>query len=125
MKLLLDTHILLWTIFEPEKLSQLHTTAIKDPHNIVCVSIASLWEIAIKKNIGRLIIPDSFFDTIYKESGFSLLLLQLQHIITYQTLPLHHRDPFDRLLIAQSMVEQLTLVTSDDHLAKYNVSLLK
>lgn len=70
-------------------------------------------------------IPDIFFETIYKKSGFELLPMNPQHIDCYRTLPLHHRDPFDRMLIAQAQVEKLTLVTCDEKIIQYDVSILK
>ncbi len=119
MRLLLDSHILLWSVFEPQKLFGTMQEAIANTENLVCVSIVSMWEIAIKQSIGRLIIPEGFFDIIYKKSGFDLLLLQPNHISHYLTLPLHHRDPFDRMLIAQAKAEQLTLVTNDEAMMQY------
>ena len=125
MHLLLDTHILLWSVFEPEKLSLAAKEAIEEMHNVVCISMTSVWEIAIKQSIGRLSIPDAFFEVIYKNSGFELLNISPQHIDHYRLLPLHHRDPFDRMLIAQAQTEQLTLVTCDEKILQYDVSILK
>lgn len=124
MRLLLDTHILLWAVFEPSKLSHELQTEIANTQNIVSISIVSLWEIAIKQNIGRLSIPNSFYDKVQKESGFDLLLLHPSHIQQYTQLPLLHRDPFDRMLIAQAQHEHLTLVTNDNSIMQYDVSLL-
>jgi len=126
MRILLDTHILLWTVFEPAKLNLSLRETIQDAQNIVSISIVSLWEIAIKQSIGRLSIPNTFFERIQKESGFELLLLQPTHIEQYIALPLHHRDPFDRMLIAQAQQEQLTLVTGDECIMQYaGLSILK
>jgi PIN domain nuclease of toxin-antitoxin system len=125
MKLLLDTHVLLWTVFEPHKLAPALQEAIADSHNIVTISIVSLWEIAIKQNIGKLSLPESFSRKVLKESGFDLLLLQPAHIQQVLSLPLHHRDPFDRMLIAQAQAEQLTFVTCDESIVQYEVALLK
>lgn len=124
MRLLLDSHILLWTVFEPGKLSAAMREAIVNTDNLVCISIASLWEIAIKQSIGRITLPDAFFNTIYQQSGFDLLLIQPSHVKHYLTLPLHHRDPFDRLLVAQAKVEQLILVTCDEAIMRYDVPIL-
>ena len=93
MKYLLDTHALLWTIFEPSKLSTEAQEIILDRDNIICVSLVSLWEISIKKNIGRLDIPEEFFEVV-RTGGFEILTLTMDQIEQYQTLPLHHRDPF-------------------------------
>jgi PIN domain nuclease of toxin-antitoxin system len=125
MKILLDTHILLWAVFEPEKLSQELKAIIADYHNYVYVSLASLWEIAIKKNIGRLDIPDDFFETIFNNSGFEPLPVQMAHIQLFLKLPLHHRDPFDRILIAQAISRKLMLVTNDQQIMSYDVPILK
>jgi PIN domain nuclease of toxin-antitoxin system len=126
MRLLLDSHILLWAVFEPSKLNSSLQEAIENRHNIVSVSIVSLWEIAIKQNIGRLSLPDGFFEKVQNESGFDFLLLQPAHIQQYMKLPLLHRDPFDRMLIAQAQQEELTLVTNDDAMMKYeHLSILK
>jgi PIN domain nuclease of toxin-antitoxin system len=125
MLLLLDTHVLLWTIFEPKKLSDTMRTEIVDTHNVVYISMVSLWEIAIKQSIGRLSIPDVFFDAVYKKSGFEVISLGPKHVEQYRTLPLYHRDPFDRMLIAQAHTEKLTLVTSDEKILQYDVSILK
>lgn len=125
MRLLLDTHILLWAVFEPSRLSLELQAEIANTQNIVSISIVSLWEIAIKQNIGRLSIPNSFYDKVQNESGFDLLLLHPSHIQQYIQLPLLHRDPFDRMLIAQAQHEHLTLVTNDDCIMQYDeVSLL-
>ena len=125
MRLLLDSHILLWTVFEPEKLSPNAHDVIADKDNLVCISIASLWEISIKRSIGRLSIPDGFFDAVIHESGFSLLLIQPAHIMRYGALPLYHRDPFDRMLVAQAQEEQLTLLSHDEELLQYDVALIR
>ena len=120
MRLLLDTHILLWSIFEPSKLSLSFQESIAEPENMVSVSIVSLWEIAIKQSIERLAIPDVFFDQIQNGGIFELLLMQPSHIHQYRQLPLLHRDPFDRMLIAQAQQEHLTLVTGDEKILKYD-----
>ncbi len=125
MKILLDTHILLWSVFEPEKLSDDAKEIIADHHNYVFVSLASLWEIAIKKDIGRLNIPDHFFENIFKDTGFEPLQIQMAHIQLYLQLPLHHRDPFDRILIAQAKSRELTLLTNDKNMMDYDVAILR
>lgn len=87
------------------------------------VSIASLWEIAIKINLGKLNIAKNFFQEI-KNSEIKILDIDCHHIEAYLKLPLIHRDPFDRILVAQSIQEELTIVTSDEHISKYNVTTL-
>ena len=124
MKYLLDTHALLWTIFEPSKLSTEAQEIILDRDNIICVSLVSLWEISIKKNIGRLDIPEEFFEVV-RTGGFEILTLTMDQIEQYQTLPLHHRDPFDRMLVVQALQQKLILITRDSKISKYDLEILK
>jgi PIN domain nuclease of toxin-antitoxin system len=124
MKFLLDTHSLLWTVFEPDKLSTEAQEIIVDQQNIICVSLISLWEISIKQNIGRLDIPKEFFEVVIT-GGFEMLPLSIAQIEQYQKLPLHHRDPFDRMLIVQAKEQKLILITRDSEISKYDIKLLK
>ena len=118
MAILLDTHILFWSVFEPGKLNQNETNAISDTNNKVLVSVVSLWELAIKKSIGKIELPDSFFQEI-NNSGFNILGLSPAHIEESTRLPLLHRDPFDRMLVAQTKTENLSLITRDKGIQKY------
>ena len=124
MKYLLDTHALLWTIFEPDKLSAEAKEAILDRDNIICVSLISLWEISIKQSIGRLDIPEEFYEVV-RTGGFEMLPLTMMQIEQYRTLPLYHRDPFDRMLIVQAQQQKLTLITRDSEISKYDVEIVK
>ena len=124
MRLLLDTHSLLWAIFEPKKLSLEAREAIADKDSVAYTSIASLWEIAIKRNLGRLDVPDNFFDAI-EDGGYELLNIRIPHIKEYTSLLLHHRDPFDRILIAQAMSERLTLITRDKNISQYDIPIIR
>lgn len=124
MKFLLDTHSLLWTVFEPDKLSTEAQKIIIDHNNIICVSLISLWEISIKQNIGRLDIPKEFFEVVSK-GGFEMLGLTMDQIKKYRTLPLHHRDPFDRMLIVQARQQKLIFITRDSEISKYDVEIIK
>ena len=124
MKYLLDTHSLLWTIFEPDKLSAEAQEIILDQSNIICVSLISLWEISIKQNIGRLDIPEKFFEVV-SQGGFEILPLTMPQIEQYQKLPLYHRDPFDRMLIIQAQQQKLILITRDLELDRYDVEIVK
>ena len=124
MKYLLDTHSLLWTIFEPDKLSTEAQEIILDQNNIICVSLISLWEISIKQNIGRLNIPEKFFEVV-SHGGFEMLPLIMSEIKQYRTLPLHHRDPFDRMLIIQAQQQKLILITRDSEINQYDVEIVK
>jgi PIN domain nuclease of toxin-antitoxin system len=124
MKFLLDTHALLWTIFEPDKLSIQAQEIIANQNHIICVSLLSLWEISIKQNIGRLDIPKEFFEVV-TTGGFEMLPVTLTQIEQYRKLPLHHRDPFDRMLVVQARQQKLILLTRDLEISKYDVQIIK
>ena len=123
MRYLLDTHALLWALGEPTALSPQTRDIIADPTNLIFVSVASLWECAIKASIGKLDLPDDFFDAI-NETGYEVLPIQIAHLTRYRSLPMHHRDPFDRILVAQAQAEALTLITRDPEIAKYQIERL-
>ena len=123
MRYLLDTHALLWAPGDPGVLSQAARDTIAYPANLIFVSSASLWECAIKASIGKLDLPDDFFDLI-PETGYEVIPIRIAHLNTYRSLPMHHRDPFDRILVAQAQAEALTLITRDPDIAKYDVSRL-
>jgi PIN domain nuclease of toxin-antitoxin system len=127
MRLLLDTHALLWFLREPEKLPPQVLEKIECAGGGAAVSVATLWEIAIKASLKKLYLPkeyDELFPQSVPDSGLSLLGIEPQHINAVSRLPWHHRDPFDRLLIAQAQVEQLTLVTCDPQFSAYGVPIL-
>ena len=123
MRYLLDTHALLWALGEPTTLSPQAGDIIADPTNLIFVSVASLWECAIKASIGKLDLPDDFFDAI-DETGYEVLPIHIPHLTRYRSLPMHHRDPFDRILVAQAQAEALTLITRDPEIAKYQIERL-
>jgi PIN domain nuclease of toxin-antitoxin system len=123
VKLLLDTHTFLWWLSAPEKLTQHAAAAIADRANEVQVSVITLWEIAIKRVIGKLQAPIDL-KTDVARVGFQLLPLTVDHIAATEQLPLHHRDPFDRMLIAQAQVEGAMLVTRDPQFTPYNLPLI-
>ena len=118
MRLLLDTHLLLWWVANSESLSKRARALISDPENTVFVSAVSLWEIWLKESLGKLRLPANFEDKLASESFESLPLTGPQ---TRQVarLPWHHRDPFDRMLVAQAQVDDLTLLTADDRVSAY------
>ncbi len=122
MRLLLDTHILIWYVMGDEQLPISWRELIQSPQNQKFVSVASLWEIAVKTNIGKLTLKYPLDRLVPVD--FQLLLIELPHLLAYQQLPLHHRDPFDRMLIAQAQAEQLTLMTQDGNMPLYEVILL-
>ena len=123
MRFLVDTHALLWALADPSTLSPAARDAIADPGNLVVVSSASLWECAIKSSIGKLDLPGDFFDSI-PEAGYEVMPIRISHLNTYRTLPMHHRDPFDRMLVAQARSEGLTLISRDPEIEKYDVKML-
>jgi PIN domain nuclease of toxin-antitoxin system len=123
MRFLVDTHALLWALGEPSTLSQAARDAIADPSNLIVVSSVSLWECAIKASIGKLDLPEDFFDSI-PEAGYEVMPIRISHLNVYRTLPMHHRDPFDRMLVAQARAEALTLISRDPEIAKYDIEIL-
>jgi PIN domain nuclease of toxin-antitoxin system len=120
MMLLLDTHVLLWWLENPGQLSRQAKKAIQDGSNRVYVSAAVAWEIAIKKSLGKLEAPDDLEEMI-DANRFTPLPVTIAHTMGVVSLPNHHRDPFDRILIAQALHEGLRLVTRDQEIAKYAV----
>ena len=120
MNLLLDTHVLLWWLDDPNMISESGRTAIGDPENSVFVSAATVWEIVIKKTLGKLDAPDNIKEVI-RECQFSPLAMTVDHALAIRDLPLHHHDPFDRMLIAQAFCDRLTLVTRDSDILRYSV----
>jgi PIN domain nuclease of toxin-antitoxin system len=120
MNLLLDTHVLLWWLDDPAQISQPAVSAIRDQENAVCVSAATVWEIVIKKALGKLDAPDNL-DEVLRVCQFSSLPVTVEHALAVRNLPLHHHDPFDRMLVAQTNVEGLTIVTRDSDILRYPV----
>jgi PIN domain nuclease of toxin-antitoxin system len=121
MKLLLDTHVLLWWLDDPSQIAEAAVSAIRDPENSVYVSTATVWEIVIKKALGKLLAPDNL-DEVLSVCQFSPLSITVEHALAVRNLPLHHHDPFDRMLVAQTKVEGLTIVTRDSDVLRYPVS---
>lgn len=119
MRLLLDTHLLLWVVTDSPKLSRAGRVAIESADEVY-VSAASLWEIAIKVGLRRLPIDMGRLAATIDVSGFLELYVTAEHAALVAQLPHHHRDPFDRLLIAQAMTEPLVLLTADSQLAQYS-----
>ena len=123
MNLLLDTHTLIWALEDNSSLSALARVAIVDGENMVFVSAVSVWEISIKKALGKLEAPDTLLDEI-ERIRFTPLDITLEHADRAGKLSAIHLDPFDRMLIAQAQSEQLTLVTRDAEIQKYQVRCL-
>ncbi|MCS5699066.1 type II toxin-antitoxin system VapC family toxin [Cyanobium sp. FGCU-52] len=125
MRILLDTHAFLWAIADDPRLGPLSRELIHSRADAVMVSLVSLWEIAIKHSLGRADMPISAAQALSwaEDSGFEWLPLAPAHLLVLETLPPHHRDPFDRLLIAQAIGEALTLVSADGAFSAYGAQL--
>ncbi len=123
MRLLLDSHVLLWWDRELSKLSSAQQDAISDPDNEVFVSAATSWELSVKEAAGKLILHDSV-PLLVERFGFIELPITLKHGKAAAALPLLHKDPFDRMLVAQAMLEGMVLLTVDERLGDYPVATL-
>jgi PIN domain nuclease of toxin-antitoxin system len=127
MRLLLDTHVALWAIIDPEKLSQATIDTIASSDNDIFVSAASIWEIAIKHALQRAGAPPFSGQSairIFGEAGYSLVAITPLHSASTEAMPLLHHDPFDRLIVAQSQAERMILMTRDAEVAAYDGSIL-
>ena len=125
MKLLLDTHTLLWLVEDDPQLSQTALDLLVDPGNELLLSPATYWELAIKISIRKYQLTDPLADYMAEAVqlyGLSILSIDVKHAEAIVTLPHHHKDPFDRLLVAQALVEQIPIVSSDDQLDAYGVT---
>ena len=118
MNLLLDTHILLWWLSDDPELSRHTREAIQEASGVVAVSAATVWEIAIKRSLGKLDMPSGWLSDIRAE-GFQQLPVSWDHAQRVELLPSLHRDPFDRLLVAQAQMEHFVLVTADEVIPEY------
>ena len=127
MKLLIDTQCWLWWFAEPERLQEATIDRISDESNEIWLSVASVWELGIKVGLGKLPLPepiDRYLASRMKQLGARSLEIRADHALQAGGLPLHHRDPFDRMLIAQAQVEGMTIVTSDRLFELYEVEVL-
>lgn len=127
MRLLLDTHTLVWHYFGDIQLSATARLLIDDPANTKFVSPATYWELAIKIGLGKFVLAESYADFIQHaifDNGFLILPIEPRHTAILVSLPLHHKDPFDRLMVAQAMVEAISLVTADPALDQYPITRL-
>ena len=126
-RLLLDTHTFLWWVNDAPELSEAARQAISNADNDCFLSVASCWEMAIKSSLGKLSLSkpvDSFVLDQIIENAFLVLNIELRHAAKVESLPFHHRDPFDRLLIGQAISDGLTLVTANRLFSHYNVQLI-
>ncbi len=128
MKVLIDTHILLWFYLEPHRIKQNALKFLKNTtDNEIFVSHVTGWEISIKYGIGKLSVPDVpeiWFPDRVRRAGFTLLPIEVQHVLRVHNLPPIHKDPFDRLLISQANAENLTIIAEDPNFSKYQAKVL-
>jgi len=127
MKVLLDTHAFLWLITGDDRLSENARQTFLNTENSLFFSAASLWEICIKKSLGKISLKDGWFQTIQAEmetNTIQWLPIEMTHCAEVTELPFHHRDPFDRMLIAQAIVEEMTLLSRDSPLSNYAIELI-
>lgn len=124
MRTLLDTQILIWSLIEPDRIEKRIKSLVDRQDNSIFVSCISIFEIEQKKQLGKLKF-DYEFKTMIDDGAFEILDLKFEHVNQIKTLPLIHRDPFDRLIIAQSMVENMPLITSDKHIHQYDFAFIK
>lgn len=124
---LVDTHVWLWMQSEPERMSDETRAIVQDVRNTILLSAASAWEIAIKYRLGKLALPEppaSYVPDRMRRSGTSPLTVDHAHTLRTADLPDHHRDPFDRVLVAQAQLLDLTIITADDQLSAYDVAIV-
>ncbi len=124
MRILVDSNILFWSIVEPDRLSKRMTDLLEDERNQVWASAIGIAELRIKQRIGKLELPGDF-DGLIVRTGFDVLSFAGSHTALLAELPLHHRDPFDRMMIAQAICEGLTVATADDMFALYPIDVVK
>ena len=123
MHLLIDTHVLIWARTDPSRLSEAVREAMTDPAHRKIISVVSLTEVAIKASIGKIRVDPTFFDTV-DTLGADIQQFSARHAKTLATVPVLHRDPFDRMLIAQAQLESLVIVTADGSFGDYDVDRL-
>ena len=127
MKVLLDTHVFIWLDTQPEKLSNTAMEICQDIDNQLYLSMASVWEMQIKVQLGKLKLKIPLADMLtaqQQENDLNILNIALTHVYQLQALPFHHNDPFDRLIIAQSVLEDMTLISFDEKFKAYGISVL-
>lgn len=127
MNFLLDTHVALWAITDSPRLPKAAREMIESPKSSVWISAATVWEIAIKHSLGRGDMPVASEDALryFRESGYLFLPVEPEHAVAVEGLPTHHADPFDRILIAQALVEPMRLITHDPMVARYSNTIIE
>lgn len=123
MKYLLDTHIFVWWMEDNKRLKENITEIIENQDNDICLSVVSIWELIIKRKLGKFKFPLNWKETL-KESRLNILPVDLEYTFILDVLPLLHKDPFDRMLVAQALGENCILITADPKISKYNVPTL-
>ena len=126
MRLLLDTHIFLWWDSAPDRLPPRARVLCEDPENELLLSVASVWEMQIKRQLGKLSLQLSLAEMVASQqrvNRLTLLPIQVEHVLALEALPAHHKDPFDRLLLAQAKIEDAVLLTSDAVFERYGIPL--
>lgn len=123
MKLLLDTHAALWFLSDDERMGENAKQHLTDDDNRILLSAAVVWEIAIKRALGKLVVPEEY-QTLLLGAGVQALPITIDHAAAVERLPPHHRDPFDRMLVAQALGEGAAIVSRDDILRRYGVTLI-
>jgi PIN domain nuclease of toxin-antitoxin system len=127
VRILLDTHVFLWWNEASPELSKRAYALLSDPRNTLLLSVVSAWELVLKMQTGKLKLPEPasvYVPTRIAHYGIESLEVTLQHVLRCDSLPLHHRDPFDRLLIAQTLVEEVPILTADPLIRKYSAEVL-
>jgi PIN domain nuclease of toxin-antitoxin system len=124
VKFLLDTHALLWWLADDDQLGGRAREVVADPANDILISMVSLWEIAVKVRIGKLQADIEEIITAVQREGFTVLDVGMAHLVMLAGLPMHHRDPFDHLLIAQAMTEEATFMSEDRNATRYPVRMV-
>ena len=123
MRLLIDSHALMWWFEAAPALSTAARAAIADPTNEVLISTAALWELTIKSSSGKLALPADL-ETMVSSQGFAVLSIRFVHLRKFETLPRYHRDPFDRMMIAQALAEGIPIATNERAFAAYGVQIV-
>lgn len=123
MHCLLDTHTLIWFLNGDDKLSPKAKNTIEDPENSNFISVATVWELAIKLSLDKIKFQNGFkkFLDLLDDNGFDIIPISFDHVLTVSSLEFIHRDPFDRLIVAQSITEDFIIITKDEYIRKYNV----
>jgi PIN domain nuclease of toxin-antitoxin system len=127
MNIIIDTHVFIWLDTQPEKISTTAMEICKNSHNQLYMSIASVWEMQIKMQLGKLKLDmqlNEMIEVQQQENDLNILNIYLKHIYQLQALPSHHNDPFDRIIIAQSLLENMPIISADNKFKSYAVQVL-